>query len=81
LLAVGSVPAQSPAAQRGLTFVRVHCAQCHSNRIDATASARCAAWQQTRRRRFIEHRGYDNRIGEDGFPTDPRHPYYTGRLP
>jgi cytochrome c len=22
--------AQSPAAQRGLTFVRVHCAQCHS---------------------------------------------------
>jgi mono/diheme cytochrome c family protein len=24
------VLAQSPAAQRGLTFVRVHCAQCHS---------------------------------------------------
>lgn len=24
------VRAQSPAAQRGLTFVRVHCAQCHS---------------------------------------------------
>jgi mono/diheme cytochrome c family protein len=22
--------AQSPAAQRGLTFVRAHCAQCHS---------------------------------------------------
>jgi mono/diheme cytochrome c family protein len=22
--------AQSPAAQRGLTFVRTHCAQCHS---------------------------------------------------
>jgi cytochrome c len=22
--------AQSPAAQRGLTFVRVHCAQCHA---------------------------------------------------
>jgi cytochrome c len=22
--------AESPAAQRGLTFVRVHCAQCHS---------------------------------------------------
>jgi cytochrome c len=30
LLAIGSAPAQSPAAQRGLTFVRVHCAQCHS---------------------------------------------------
>jgi cytochrome c len=25
-----SVLAQSPAAQRGLTFVRVHCAQCHA---------------------------------------------------
>jgi mono/diheme cytochrome c family protein len=24
------VLAQSPAAQRGLTFVRVHCAQCHA---------------------------------------------------
>ena len=23
-------PAQSPAAQRGLTFVRTHCAQCHA---------------------------------------------------
>jgi cytochrome c len=25
-----STAGQSPAAQRGLTFVRVHCAQCHS---------------------------------------------------
>src|SRR5206468_3678364 len=25
-----SASAQSPAAQRGLTFVRIHCAQCHS---------------------------------------------------
>ena len=25
-----SALAQSPAAQRGLTFVRVHCAQCHA---------------------------------------------------
>jgi cytochrome c len=30
LFAVSSTLAQSPAAQRGLTFVRVHCAQCHS---------------------------------------------------
>jgi len=31
-LSVASAPvlAQSPAAQRGLTFVRVHCAQCHA---------------------------------------------------
>lgn len=30
LLAGSPAPAQSPAAQRGLTFVRVHCAQCHA---------------------------------------------------
>jgi cytochrome c len=31
LLCAGeSARAQSPAAQRGLTFVRVHCAQCHA---------------------------------------------------
>ena len=29
-LASDPVLAQSPAAQRGLTFVRVHCAQCHA---------------------------------------------------
>jgi mono/diheme cytochrome c family protein len=29
-LASNPVLAQSPAAQRGLTFVRVHCAQCHA---------------------------------------------------
>src|SRR5215813_2245126 len=31
-LSLASSPAlaQSPAAQRGLTFVRVHCAQCHA---------------------------------------------------
>jgi cytochrome c len=29
---ISTIPAaaQSPAAQRGLTFVRVHCAQCHA---------------------------------------------------
>src|SRR5438034_3421887 len=30
LYAGESAFAQSPAAQRGLTFVRTHCAQCHS---------------------------------------------------
>jgi mono/diheme cytochrome c family protein len=31
-LSLASTPAlaQSPAAQRGLTFMRVHCAQCHA---------------------------------------------------
>jgi len=29
-MASSPVFAQSPAAQRGLTFVRVHCAQCHA---------------------------------------------------
>jgi cytochrome c len=30
VLVCASAFAQSPAAQRGLTFVRTHCAQCHS---------------------------------------------------
>jgi cytochrome c len=29
-LLAASASAQSPAAQRGLTFVRTHCAQCHA---------------------------------------------------
>jgi 5-methylcytosine-specific restriction protein A len=29
----------------------------------------------------LEARGYDTRIGEDGMPLDPKHPYYTGKLP
>ena len=32
--------AQSPAAQRGLTFVRVHCAQCHA--IDKVSPSQLA---------------------------------------
>ena len=28
------------------------------------------------RKKQIEHRGYDNTIGADGLPTDPRHPVY-----
>lgn len=30
LCSTAPAAAQSPAAQRGLTFVRVHCAQCHA---------------------------------------------------
>jgi cytochrome c len=33
LASAGPAAAQSPAAQRGLTFVRVHCAQCHSTDV------------------------------------------------
>jgi 5-methylcytosine-specific restriction endonuclease McrA len=32
-------------------------------------------------KRFEERRGYDNAIGPDGWPRDPRHPVYQGRLP
>lgn len=28
----------------------------------------------------IERHGYSNEIGPDGFPRDPNHPFYTGRL-
>jgi hypothetical protein len=33
------------------------------------------------RKKFAENRGFDNTIGADGMPLDPRHPIYTGRLP
>src|SRR5262245_14983381 len=41
LLATGSASAQqSPAVQRGLTFARVHCAQCHAiDKISASPLA------------------------------------------
>ncbi len=28
-----------------------------------------------------EARGYSDRIGEDGWPVDQRHPFHTGKLP
>ena len=31
-------------------------------------------------KRGIEKRGYDNRIGENGFAVDPRHPCYAKRF-
>ena len=34
---VDPAAAQSPAAQRGLTFVRVHCAKCHA--VDAVSES------------------------------------------
>src|SRR5262245_6274152 len=37
LISATSVAAQSPAAQRGLTFTRVHCAQCHA--LDAVSES------------------------------------------
>ena len=38
----------------------------------------CAHCHESRKKRF-EHRGYDNTIGADGMPIDPRHPIYRGR--
>jgi hypothetical protein len=31
-------------------------------------------------KRFEENRGFSNRIGADGMPIDPKHPYYKGSL-
>jgi 5-methylcytosine-specific restriction protein A len=28
------------------------------------------------RKKFVEHRGFNNTIGADGMPIDPRHPVY-----
>ena len=30
------------------------------------------------RKKFVEHRGYDNAIGFDGYPVDSKHPVYQG---
>jgi hypothetical protein len=38
----------------------------------------CAHCHESRKKRF-EHRGYDNAIGIDGWPVDPRHPVYRNR--
>jgi 5-methylcytosine-specific restriction enzyme A len=35
----------------------------------------CAHCHESRKK-HIENRGFDNAIGEDGMPTDPRHPVY-----
>jgi len=35
----------------------------------------CAHCHESRKKRS-EHRGYDNTIGADGWPIDPRHPVY-----
>ena len=31
-------------------------------------------------KRFVENRGFDNRIDVTGTPTDPRHPFYVGKV-
>src|SRR6266404_7600507 len=36
----------------------------------------CAHCHESRKKKRFEHRGYDNTIGIDGMPTDPRHPVY-----
>ena len=37
MLYIAQAGAQNPAAQRGLTFVRTHCAQCHAiDRVNAS---------------------------------------------
>jgi hypothetical protein len=35
----------------------------------------CPHCHESRKKR-LENRGYDNTIGLDGMPTDPRHPVY-----
>jgi len=32
-------------------------------------------------KRFEEIRGFSDRIGVDGMPVDPRHPFYSGKAP
>jgi len=32
-------------------------------------------------KRFEQNRGFDNTIGVDGMPVDPKHPVYLGKMP
>ena len=47
--------AQSPAAQRGLTFVRVHCAQCHAiDKVSASPLAVAPPFRDLHRKYPVE---------------------------
>jgi cytochrome c len=77
LLSHGSIPALAqlaPAAQRGLTFVRVHCAQCHAIDMASESPLTIAPAFRTLHQKFpIE--SLERRLSEGiiaGHPTMPQ---------
>ena len=76
LLAGATTPvlAQSPAAQRGLTFTRVHCAQCHAiDKVSESPLTIAPAFRSLHLKFPIE--SLERRLGEGivaGHPTMPQ---------
>jgi cytochrome c len=70
-----STLAQSPAAQRGLTFVRVHCAQCHSiDRVSESPLAIAPPFRTLHRKFPIESLG--RRLAEGIVTEHPTMPQF-----
>ena len=67
--------AQSPAAQRGLTFVRVHCAQCHSiDKVSASPLAIAPSFRTLHQKFPVE--SLRRRLSEGIMTTHPTMPQF-----
>jgi mono/diheme cytochrome c family protein len=67
--------AQSPAAQRGLTFVRVHCAQCHSiDKVSASPLAIAPPFRALHQKFPVE--SLRRRLSEGIMTTHPTMPQF-----
>jgi mono/diheme cytochrome c family protein len=67
--------AQSPAAQRGLTFVRVHCAQCHSiDKVSASPLAIAPPFRTLHQKFPVE--SLRRRLSEGIMTTHPTMPQF-----
>jgi cytochrome c len=71
----GPALAQSPAAQRGLTFVRVHCAQCHSiDRVSESPLTIAPPFRTLHQKFPIE--SLERRLGEGIVASHPTMPQF-----
>src|SRR5215469_9445699 len=67
--------AESPAAQRGLTFVRVHCAQCHSiDKVSASPLAIAPPFRTLHQKFPVE--SLRRRLSEGIMTTHPTMPQF-----
>ena len=85
LLALGSVAqaqALLPSEQRGFTFVKLHCARCHSIDKVTDSSLKIAPPFRTRHRRYPVE-GLEEALGEGivtGHPTMPEFKLDPGQV-
>jgi cytochrome c len=78
LWSLGGGPAQAqlePAAQRGLTFVRVHCAQCHAIDMASESPLTIAPPFRTLHQR-LSIDGLERRLSEGIMATHPTMPQF-----